>query len=72
MSLSNEERDVIVRMQLEKSDRFMFEAETVAGMNMWNLVANRLYYSVFHAVAGVFVHDICIFRRRDASSFGRC
>lgn len=32
MSLSDEERALIVSMQLEKSSRFMTEAETVAAM----------------------------------------
>ena len=57
MSLSKEERDVIVKMQMEKSDRFISEAVSVARMGLWDLVANRLYYSVFHAVAGLFIHD---------------
>ena len=42
MSLSDEERALIVSMQLEKSARFMTEAETVAGLGLWNVVANRI------------------------------
>ncbi len=57
MSLSDEERALIVSMQLEKSARFMTEAETVAGLGLWNVVANRIYYSVFHAVAAMLIHD---------------
>lgn len=57
MSLSEEERSIIVQMQLEKSDKFMSDAVKVAEMGMWDLVANRIYYSVFHAVAGMFVKD---------------
>ena len=53
MSLSPEERAIVVRMQFEKSDKFMQEAVKVAEMGMWDLVANRIYYSVFHAVGGI-------------------
>ncbi len=57
MSLSNEERDIIVKMELEKSDRFFEQAEIVAEKQLWDLVANRIYYSVYHAVLGLFIHD---------------
>ena len=57
MSLSNEERELIVSMELEKSDRFFAQAEVVAEKQLWDLVANRIYYSVYHAVLGLFVHD---------------
>lgn len=57
MSLSNEERTLIVSMQLEKSARFLTEAETVAGLGLWDVVANRIYYAVFHAVAALLIHD---------------
>ena len=57
MSLSQEERALIVSMQLEKSARFLTEAETVAGLGLWNVVSNRIYYAVFHAVAALLIHD---------------
>ena len=57
MSLSEEERILLVQMQLEKSDKIMQEALVVSEMGYWNLVANRVYYSVFHAVAGLFIND---------------
>lgn len=57
MKLSDEERSTIVRMELEKSDRFMEQALAVAEKQMWDLVANRIYYSVYHAVLGMFIND---------------
>jgi len=57
MNLSNEERELIVRMELEKSDRFLEQAEIVAEKQLWDLVANRIYYSVYHAVLGMFIYD---------------
>ena len=57
MSLSDGERVLIVRMEFEKSDRFMAQADANASMGMWDVVANRIYYAVFHAAAGMFIHD---------------
>lgn len=57
MSLSNEERALIVSMQMEKAVRFMTEAETIAKIGLWDVVANRIYYSAFHAVAAMLIHD---------------
>lgn len=57
MSLSNEERTLIVQMELEKSDRFMEQASLVAEQGMWDLVANRIFYSVYHAVLAMFIQD---------------
>lgn len=57
MSLSEEDRSVVVRMELEKSDKFMADAVKVAELGMWDMVANRIYYSVFHAVVGMLVKD---------------
>lgn len=57
MSLSNEERELIVRMQLEKSDRFVSEAMSIANLGMWDVVANRIYYAAFHAIAAMLIHD---------------
>jgi len=41
MSLSNEERALIVSMQMEKAVRFMTEAETIAKIGLWDVVANQ-------------------------------
>jgi uncharacterized protein (UPF0332 family) len=57
MSLTNEERTYIVQMELEKADRFLGQAKSVAESQMWDLVANRIYYSVYHAVLALFIHD---------------
>lgn len=57
MSLSNDERALIVQMEMEKSNRFMEQATLVAEQDMWDLVANRIYYSVYHAVLAMFIKD---------------
>ena len=43
MSLKQEERDIMVGLELEKAD--------------WNTLANRLYYALFHAVSAMLISD---------------
>lgn len=57
MSLSIEERQTLVGLQIEKSDKFMSEADANAAMGMWDVVANRIYYATFHAMAAMFIKD---------------
>ena len=57
MSLSNEERNTIVALELEKSERFLQQAEMVRGLLQWDLAANRYYYACFHAVQALFIHN---------------
>ena len=57
MSLSEEERTTLVRYQMEKARNTMCEAEALMAGNLWNGAANRLYYSVFHAVSALLIHD---------------
>lgn len=57
MSLSEENRRIAVNLLLEKSARNMEQAIRNAEMDYWDLVANRLYYSVFHAVTALMLTD---------------
>jgi len=57
MSLSEENRRIAVNLLLEKSARNMEQAIRNAEMDYWDLVANRLYYSVFHAVTALMLVD---------------
>lgn len=50
MTINTADRKTLIGYELEKSERTWNEAEFCANGNMWNLVGNRLYYSVFHAV----------------------
>lgn len=49
MTLFPEERDAIIAYRMERALATMVEAEDNARLGHWNLVANRLYYSVFYA-----------------------
>ncbi len=57
MSLSKEERNIVVGLELEKAEKFLSQADAVAGMGMWDIVANRVFYAAFHAVSALLIHD---------------
>ena len=57
MSLDEEKRDLVVRMELEKAYRTMKEAEIMIQHEQWNAAAGRVYYAVFHAINALLIHD---------------
>ena len=57
MSLSDEERGVLVKMYMDKSFDTLEDARCNMKMCRWNSAANRLYYALFHAVTALFVSD---------------
>lgn len=57
MSLDESNRSLIVKMEMDKASKTLFEAETMVNLNMPSGGADRLYYAVFHAVNALLVHD---------------
>ena len=57
MSLKEEERQIIIRLELEKADSIFAENEGLVEKGYWNTLANRLYYALFHAVSALLVSD---------------
>lgn len=57
MSLSNEDRHTLVRLELEKAHETFEEIDILRKAGRWSGAANRVYYSVFHAVGALFIHD---------------
>ena len=57
MKLNDEERRVMVSLEYEKAKSFLEQAEKIAAMDLWDVVANRLYYSIFHAVSALLIKD---------------
>ncbi len=55
--LTNEEKITLAKYRIERARNTYIEAVDNAGMGHWNLVANRLYYSVFHALNALIVID---------------
>ena len=51
MSLSQEERSIVVGLELEKADKFLAQADAVSALGIWDVVANRIFYAAFHAVS---------------------
>ena len=57
MSLSDEERQLIVKLEVEKAYRLYGQALIMQASEQWDGMANRLYYAVFHAVSALLIHD---------------
>ena len=43
MKLNDEERQIMVNLEYEKALSFLEQAEKIAAMDLWDVVANRLY-----------------------------
>ena len=55
MALSIEEKRAIVKYRIQKAQSTMIEARDNANLMHWNLVANRLYYAVFHMASALLI-----------------
>ncbi len=57
MSLSDDERRIIVNLELEKAVNTMAQIPELQRLGYWDNIANRLYYAVFHAVNALLIND---------------
>ena len=57
MSLNNEERRAVVSLEYEKATKTFDNISTLVKEEMWDFVANRLYYAAFHAVLALLIND---------------
>ena len=57
MSLKEEDRRIIVTLELERVDKTLKEMEVQQQNGLWGMVANRLYYALFHAVSALLISD---------------
>jgi len=57
MSLKEEDRRIIVDMELEKAERTFSENQLLRDGCLWSTLANRLYYSLFHAVCALLINN---------------
>lgn len=48
---------MIVDQEMVKALKFLTDAEELARLEMWNVVANRAYYALYHAVMAMMVND---------------
>lgn len=57
MSLSDEERIIVVELELEKANVAYNETIWLMEKESWSGAAGRLYYALFHAVSALLIHD---------------
>lgn len=57
MSLNPEERKAVVLLEYEKAMNTYSNVPTLVQNEMWDFVANRLYYSAFHAALALLIND---------------
>lgn len=55
MSLSDQERQTLVELHLEKAELFLRQADEMRVLKHWDLAINRYYYACFHALHALFV-----------------
>ena len=57
MSLSDEERTIIVGLEIKKASETFEEIEILVAAKRWSGAASRLYYAVFNAVNALLIKD---------------
>lgn len=55
--MTEEDRKELVRLQLDRADRFLSQANEMLETKHLDLAANRYYYACFHAIQGLFIND---------------
>lgn len=55
MSLTNEERDIMKQLHLDKAHACLSDGEQLLKIESVSAAANRFYYAVFHAIHALFV-----------------
>ena len=57
MSLNDEERKIMVEFEIEKSHRLIDQFPILEDAKLWDTLANRVYYAVFHAVTALLIKN---------------
>ena len=57
MSLSQEERNAIVAYRTEKARIALDEIKKVMPLEVWGIIANRMYYALYYAVSALLTKD---------------
>lgn len=73
MSLTPDYKQVAIDLLIEKSKRNLEQAIATSQMGYWDLVANRLYYSIFHVVTALMMKDGIMVKshKGTSSQFGK-
>lgn len=57
MSLKEEDRRILVELEMEKAYKTFNQVEVLQREQYWDTMANRLYYALFHAVSALLIND---------------
>ena len=55
MSLGDEERKIMVEFEIERAHRLIEQFPILENAKLWDTLANRVYYAVFHAVTALLI-----------------
>lgn len=55
MSLTAEDRKLLINLEIQKAQALLLQVDMAKSNAMWDLVANRLYYAMFHAVSALLI-----------------
>ena len=57
MSLNDEERNLLVEYEVEKAHKLIDQFPILENAELWDTLANRVYYAVFHAVTALLIKN---------------
>ena len=57
MSLTDDERRIMVDLEMERADKIIEQFETLRKQQYWDTLVNRMYYAIFHAVSALMIHN---------------
>ena len=57
MSLKEEDRKIMIDLEMERVEKTLQEMQVQLDNKLWAMVANRLYYALFHAVSALLISD---------------
>lgn len=57
MSLSDEERRIMVELEIERAEKILLQFPTLVEQHYWDTLVNRMYYAAFHAVSALLIHN---------------
>ena len=57
MSLSDEERRIIVELEIERAEKITEQFDILREQGYWDTLVNRMYYAAFHAVSALLIHN---------------
>ena len=57
MSLSDEERRIMVELEIERAEKIVQQFAVLQEQKFWDTLVNRMYYAIFHAVSALLIHN---------------